>query len=413
MHTMNTRGATSRRWLATGAIALLATVASATTLRAQTPTPEGTTITNTATASWTDANGNTYTPVTAQASVTVGYLAAPDVTSPASVTPASPSTGNSIPFVITNSGNGTDQFSVGVTGSTGVSITGYTVGATTYTDIASLNAALALVNVASGSSVTVNVNYDVDAGRGGLTSPVSLTATSVRTPSATGASDASTTNVIPPVSAAVAVTPDGGTISRLPSNGTQYSQTFVVANNGNATDLFNLNSSSGAAVTIVSVNGTAGTTGTVSVGAGSTQNVTVVYTVGNVAAGTTAALTLIATSSNNGAITDAGFVTISVVRPAITMTKAAFRDDQTTAVTGTVLPGEYIWYQITVTNGGTAAASSVSISDPLPAQVTYDTASGDAAGWTISQASGTVTANLTGTLATGASRYIWVRVRIN
>ena len=78
MHTTNTR-----RWLATGAIALLATVASATTLRAQTPTPENTVITNTATASWTDANGNTYTPVTAQASVTVGYLAAPDVTSPA------------------------------------------------------------------------------------------------------------------------------------------------------------------------------------------------------------------------------------------------------------------------------------------------------------------------------------------
>ena len=80
MHTTSTR-----RWLATGAIAFLATLASATNLLAQTPTLEGTTITNTATASWTDANGNTYTPVSASASVIVGFLAGPDVASAVSV----------------------------------------------------------------------------------------------------------------------------------------------------------------------------------------------------------------------------------------------------------------------------------------------------------------------------------------
>ena len=37
---------------------------------AQGPTPEGTVITNTATASFTDANGNTYTDVTASATDT-------------------------------------------------------------------------------------------------------------------------------------------------------------------------------------------------------------------------------------------------------------------------------------------------------------------------------------------------------
>jgi hypothetical protein len=49
----------------------------AATLHAQTGTPEGTTIVNTATASFTDINNNTYTAVSGSASVKVGFLAAP------------------------------------------------------------------------------------------------------------------------------------------------------------------------------------------------------------------------------------------------------------------------------------------------------------------------------------------------
>ena len=47
---------------------------------AQTPTAENTVITNTATVSYTDANGNTYTPVDASVSVTVGFQAGVDAT---------------------------------------------------------------------------------------------------------------------------------------------------------------------------------------------------------------------------------------------------------------------------------------------------------------------------------------------
>ena len=219
--------------------------------------------------------------------------------------------------------------------------------------------------------------------------------------------------MVPPVSAAVAVTPDNAPVDRLPSNGTQYTATFTVANNGNASDTYNLVVNTGTTINIVSVNGSAGLTSSVTVGANGTQTVDVVYTVNNVTAGTTVNITLSATSQNSATVSDNGNWVIRVIKPALTMTKAAFRDDQTTAVTGTVVPGEYIWYQITVTNGGTAAASSVSINDPLPAAVTYDSAAGDvAADWTISEASGTVSASLTGTLATGTSRSIWVRVRI-
>lgn len=411
MHTTDTR-----RWLATGAIAFLATLASATNLLAQSPTPEGTTITNTATASWTDANGNTYTPVSASASVIVGYLAAPDVTSPATVTPASPSTGNQIPFTISNSGNGTDQYSVATSAGTGVTITGYSIGATSYATLADLNTALAAMNVAAGGNVVVNVVYSVASGRGGLTTPVSLTATSVRTPAATGASDASTTNVIPPVAAAVAVTPDNGAVSRLPSNGTvQYTATFTVTNNGNSSDTYNLASSTGASITLVSLNGSAGTTGSVTIAAGGSATVDVVYMVNNVPAGTTVNVTLSATSANAAATSDAGNYVVTVVRPALTIAKAAFRDNQTDAINSTtdrVVPGEFIQYRITVTNAGSAAASSVSVSDALPAEVMFVSTSSDAAGWTISEAAGTVSASLSGTLATSGSRFFWVRVQV-
>ncbi|HEY0035660.1 MAG TPA: hypothetical protein VGB66_03170 [Longimicrobium sp.] len=394
-------------------------------------TPEGTVITNTATASWTDANGNTYTPATASVSVTVGYKAAPDVQSPVTVTPATPSTGNEIPFTIVNSGNGTDQFSAAISAGAGVTVTGYKIGSTTYATLAELNTALAATNVTSGGNVVVSVVYTTAPGLGGQTVPVTLTATSVRTPAATGASDASTTNVAPVLSTDVVVTPDGGVVPRLPNSATvtTYSETFVVQNNGNRSDTYTLaaSTSTGGIVTIVSVNGTAGASGSVTVnaaGSGSnTQNVVVVYTVSNAAAtGATTDLRLLATSGNDATKSDQGHATIQVIRATITMTKEAFRDDQTTPVgaqntANGVVPGDYMWYKITVTNAGTAPATlngTYGVTDALPSQVTYvSTADDGVAGWTISETSGTVTAKLAGTLAASASRFFWIRVRIN
>lgn len=392
---------------------LLAPLALAKQAAAQTPTPEGTVITNTATASWTDANNNAYTNVTATATVTVGFLAGVDVTSPTQVTPASPSTGNELAFTINNPGNGTDSVTVATTANTGVTITGYKVGATTYPTLAALNAALAGVPIPAGGSIVVTVIYTVAPGQGGQTIPVTLTGTSRRTPAT---SDASTTNVKPPIGAGVAVTPDGGTFQRLPSNGTQYSQVFAVQNTGNASDTYTLlaSASTGAGITIVSVNGVAGTGGSITVASGGTTNVTVVYTVKDVAAGTTDDLRLTATSANNAALNDQGYITVQVIRAALAMTKTAYRDNQTTAITASdrVIPGEYIQYRISVTNSGGAPASAVAVSDPLPGQVTYTGNTPDAAGWTINEATGNVTATLTGTLAAGATRYFWIRVRV-
>jgi uncharacterized repeat protein (TIGR01451 family) len=402
------------RRLALGALAL-APLALATRASAQSPTPENTVITNTATATWTDANSNTYTPVTASATVTVGFAAGVDASAAASVTPASPSTGNVLSYTVTNTGNGTDQFTVGATPGAGTSITGYRYAGTTYGTAAELNAVLGAVSVAAGANVTVAVIYDVDVGQGGATSSIALTATSTRS---SLTKDTQPVSVLPPATSSVSVTPDASSVDRLPSNGTQYSGVFTVTNSGNTSGSFTLASSAspaGTTLSLVTTNGAAGTNGgTITLAAGASQSVTVVYTVANgAAAGTTADLRLTATSSTTPATTDVGSYAVRVVRAAVTMTKLAYRDNQTSAVgASTVLPGEYLQYKITVTNGGTANATTVAVSDPLPSQVTYDTATGDATGWTLTQSSGTVSASLAGGLAPGASRFFWIRVQV-
>jgi uncharacterized repeat protein (TIGR01451 family) len=219
------------------------------------------------------------------------------------------------------------------------------------------------------------------------------------------------------VNSAVSVTPDAGNVDRLPSNGTQYTQTFTVSNAGNTSDTFAVIASltPGGTVTIVSTNGQAGTGDSITVAAGSSQTVDVVYTVANAAvAGATDGIRLTATSTTTPATSDVGDATVHVVRAALSMSKEPYRDNKTTAITGTdrVLPGEYIQYKITVTSTGGASATTVQVSDPLPGQVTYSANTPDAAGWTISESGGTVSAALAGTLANGQSRFFWVRVRV-
>ncbi len=388
-------------------------------LYAQSPTPEGTVITNTSTVTYTDANGNTYTPVTASVSVTVGFVAGVDLTGAVSVSPATPSTGNVLSFTYQNIGNGTDSISVSDVNSLPATmvITGYQINGTgtIYTSVALLNAALAAIPVAQNGTLVVNVIYDVPSGRGGLPSTYTLTATSRRDPLV---NDSAATIVAPALSAAVAVTPDGGqNLQHLPSNGTNYSFTFTVQNNGNGPDAFNLvASNTGSSITIVSVNGTAGTSAALgSIAPGGSAPVIVVYTVLNVAAGSTDDVVLTATSVGAPGVSDAGFADITVIRPSLTMLKEAFRSDQLTpiGVSDVVLPGESIQYRITVTNTGTAPSSAVQITDPLPAQLTYQNATGDVAGWTFGFAGNTVTADLAGTLAVGASRFIWVQAQVN
>ena len=403
-------------WRIARVLVLAAVAAFAAVRGVQAQTPEGTVIHNVATASFTDANGNAYTPVSASVDITVGFAPGIDVTGTASVTPAAPSTADTLAFPIQNIGNGTDSLllseNISVAGV--IAVTGYRYGATTYASLALLNAALSAVPVAQSGSITVKIVYNVNAGQGGVATNYSLTAASRRHPATT---DVQVTTITPVQTRAVAVTPDGAqNLQQLPTNGApSYTFTYAVVNNGNGPESFNLLASHpGAAITIVTVNGVGGTSTTIGpLAAGASQNIVVAYTLGSVAAGTTDTLVLKATAAGDGTKLDTGFADLTVVRPSLSIAKAAYLDDQATLVSGTVLPGQFIQYKVTVTNNGAAAATSVSVTDNIPAQMTYTSNTNVGGAWSsINYAAGVVTATLSGSLAPAANAVFWIRAQV-
>jgi uncharacterized repeat protein (TIGR01451 family) len=379
-------------------------------------TPEGTVITNTATATYTDANSNAYTPVSGSVNVTVGFTAGVTVTANTpSPTPASPSTADTLDFTVANPGNGTDSVTISQTISVGsvITVTGYRYSGTTYASLALLNAALAGVPIAQAGTITIKVVYDVASNKGGVNTVYTLKATSRRTPATFGQAASSIT---PSQAYAVAVTPHGGqAVTHLPGNA--YSFNFTVQNNGNGSDDFDLLATTpgSAVITIVSVNGVAGDSARITLAATGSQSVAVVYNVANVAGGSTDTLYLLGRSVAQPATTDQGYMDLTVTKPNLTLTKAAYLDDGVTLVAGPVIPGQVIRYRVTVTNNGSFAATTVQVTDALPAQVTYASTS-SATGWTVGVVGQNVTADYTGTggvLAVSASAMFELRVTIN
>jgi uncharacterized repeat protein (TIGR01451 family) len=398
-----------------GNLALVAVALTLFVSRAAAQTPEGTVITNTATVTYTDANSNAYAPVSGSVSVTVGFTAGVSVTpNNPSPTPASPSTANQMTFTVTNLGNGTDSVLVSQNISVAgvISVTGYGIGATNYASLAALNLALSSSAIAQAGTVVIKVNYDVLANKGGINTVYTLTAASRRTPASTANGQSSIT---PSQSYAVATTPDGAqNLLKLP--GSNYSFTFTVQNNGNGSDQFDLLATSpgSAVISIVSVNGVAGDSTRVTLASAATQTFAVVYNVAVVAAGSTDTLYLRARSVGQPATLNDGFADLTVVKPNLTVSKQAFRDDGVTAVVGTVLPGEFLRYRVTITNSGSSSATTIQVVDALPAELTYFSSTGT--DWSFSVAGQTVTANYTANsgifVASGSSSFV-LRVSVN
>src|SRR2546422_5456703 len=402
------------KWTHSLVLAALALVAVAGRALAQ--TPEVLVNATAATATYTDANNNAYSAVSGSVSVTVGFQAGVTVTAntptPSS---ASPSTADTLTFTVANSGNGTDSMTISENISVAgvITVTGYRYGATTYGTLVALNTALASVGIAQAGSITLKIVYDVAAGKGGVSTVYTLTANSRRTPASSGSAFSTIT---PATTYAAATTPDGGqNVQRLPGNG--YSFTFTVQNNGNGNDNFDVIATSPGSpvITIVSVNGVAGDSARISLAASASQNIVVVYNVANVAGGSTDTLSLLGRSVGQPATTDQGFMDLTVIKPNLTMTKAAYLDDGVTPVASGVVPGQIIRFRFTVTNGGASSASNVQVTDALPAQMTYVSTS-SSTGWTVAVVGQNVTANYTGTggvLAASASATFELRVSIN
>ena len=402
------------KWTHSLVLAALALVAVAGRALAQ--TPEGTVITNTATATYTDANNNAYSAVSGSVSVTVGFKAGVTVTAntptPSS---ASPSTADTMTFTVANAGNGTDSMTISENISVAgvITVTGYRYGATTYGTLAALNTALSSVGIAQGGSITLKIVYNVASGQGGVSTVYTLTANSRRTPATSGSAFSTIT---PATTYGVATTPDGGqNVQQLPGSG--YSFTFTVQNNGNGNDNLDLLATSPGSpvITIVSVNGVAGDSTRITLAPAASQTIAVVYNVANVAGGSKDTLYLRGRSVGQPATFDDGFMDLTVIKPNLTLAKAAFLDDGVTPVAGSVVPGQIIRYRFTVTNNGGTSASSVQVTDALPAQVTYVSTS-SSTGWSIAVSGQNVTGNYTGTggvLAASASATFELRVSIN
>jgi hypothetical protein len=391
-----------------------------------TPTPENTEITNTVTVNYKDANGNSYS-ANAEVKVTVGFLGGVTVTSPATVAPVSPSTNNNISFTLTNAGNGSDNFFVTglvVAGGPGVTNLRYVFDSVEYADDtagrAALNTALAAAAAtAAGGTATIVVRYDLSV-PGGEQRTVTLNARSVRDATKTGSS---TTLIAPPPAGTVQLTADQTAVTRLPNitaSPGYYSTSFVLVNNTNSERTFNLTTNSPADITGLTITGTGVTTTggvtSITLDAGTQGNIEVRYNVAvNTAPGEVRTVTLTAVSSLEASVNASANHVITVIRPQITIIKDVFRADQATAITASdrVLPGEDIWYRLTVTNSNaasSAAAVDLVLTDNLPLQVLYASHSVNAP-FSVTSASQNFAATAT-TLAPGASSVIWIRVTV-
>ena len=175
----------------------------------------------------------------------------------------------------------------------------------------------------------------------------------------------------------VAITPASQGLTSLPTNGGTRTVTFTLQNIGAVSDVYDLftSKSPGTALTVVSITGTSITQGAnpdsarrAALASAATVTVTVTYRVANVAVGTMDTLTLKGRSVGNPVKTSSALFVVTVIKPVLAIAKGV-------SPPGSPLPGASITFTSTLTNTGTASASSVAIVDSIPSWVEYKVAS--------------------------------------
>ena len=226
-----------------------------------------------------------------------------------------------------------------------------------------------LVSFAAGDQITVSGLAFVNFTAVGGPAPLGL---AIKKSGAVVANDNRTKTIAAKVYA-VSVGPHSTTASQLPSNGTNYTVAFTVTNTGNGSTSYDILTAKrpGTVITTVSISG-AGITQAgnpdsarlTSLLGGTAATATVTYSVGPVAAGSKDTLVLKARAVGSPATADTGKLTVTVVRPSMTIAKSV-------NPAGTQPPGATLSYTVTITNAGTSNAATIVVVDTLPPAVLF------------------------------------------
>ena len=209
-----------------------------------------------------------------------------------------------------------------------------------------------------------------------------------------------------PVAPDVAVSAAASLPSLIAGNPLQY--TISIVNQGSA-------SASSVSVSDVLPAGVTYVSSWASIGSASESSGTVTWTAGTLAVGQSATLTINVTAAAAGTAVNTATATASgdsnlANNAASTSTTILPQPDVALAKTASVantIVGSAFSYTLAVTNQGAGNSASVSVSDPLPAGVTYVTNSASAG--TVSYSAGTLTWNL-GAMASGQAATLTVNV---
>jgi len=172
---------------------------------------------------------------------------------------------------------------------------------------------------------------------------------------------------------AVLVAPHATTTSQLPSNGLNYTVAFTVTNTGNGSTSYDLLTTKrpGTVISTLSIVGAGITQGAnpdsarlTNLLAGASATATVAYWVAMAASGAKDTLVFKARAVLSPATADTGKLTVTVLRPTMTMTKSV-------SPAGTQLPGANLTYTVALSNIGSSNAESVVVVDTLPAAVFF------------------------------------------
>ena len=324
----------------------------------------GTTITNTATVSLTETDPNG---ANDSASVDVTVSASADLAMTKAVDNATPLEGDTIVYTLTVSNNGPND-------ATGVSVNDTLPAGVTYVSDDSAGAYAGGVwtigNLLNAATATLNITVTVDAGTVGTTINNTATVSGAEIDPA-AANDSATASITVGATADLAVAKIVDNAS--PNEGDSIVYTITVTNNGpNDATTVSVADALPAGVTYASDTPSVGTydnvagawsIGTLANGASATLTITATVNAGT--AGTTITNTATASTADTDPTpgNDTASAALTVLAADLGITKTV--DNAAPIEGGTII------YTVTITNNGPNDASNVTLTDLLPAGVTY------------------------------------------